>query len=269
MPPQDHALNWDAPTYDGYADERAHPFYDLLARVGASRPFVVVDLGCGTGSGLLTMANRWPDARLIGVDSSVDMLAAAAAALRGFPDVTLIHADARDWSPDTAVDILVSNALLQWIPDHAELLRTMASWLGPAGWLAMQVPGNFDAPSHVLLRQLADSQQWTAHLGGSLRGADSVLDAAGYLRILRQAGLTVEAWETTYLHVLTGPDPVLRWTSGTALRPVFAVLVDRDAQEFSGQYAELLNSAYPADETGRVLFPFRRIFAVARREESV
>ncbi|MBA3369799.1 MAG: methyltransferase domain-containing protein [Geodermatophilaceae bacterium] len=260
---------WDAGAYDLFADERTRPFYDLLARVGASRPFVVVDLGCGTGSGLLTMAHRWPDAQLIGVDSSIDMLAVAATALHGFPDVTLIHADARTWSPDTAIDVLVSNALLQWIPDHGELVAAMASWLGPDGWLALQVPGNFDAPSHVLLRRLAGSPQWIGQLGGALRGADSVLDAVGYLRILRQTGLSVDAWETTYLHELSGPEPVLRWTSGTALRPVFAVLGDQDAQEFSGQYAELLNSAYPADETGRVLFPFRRIFAVARREENV
>ncbi|MDQ3715541.1 MAG: methyltransferase domain-containing protein [Actinomycetota bacterium] len=269
MPTPDRSLRWDAPTYDRYADERARPFHDLLARVGASRPHVVVDLGCGTGSGLLTMAHRWPGAQLIGVDSSIDMLAAAEEALSGVHDVRLIHADARTWSPDTAIDVLVSNALLQWIPDHAELVAAMASWLGPDGWLGLQVPGNFDALSHVLLRRLADSPQWIGQLGGALRGADSVLDAAGYLLILWRAGLSVEAWETTYLHVLSGPDPVLRWTSGTALRPVFDVLGDRDAEEFSGQYAELLGTAYPADETDRVLFPFRRIFAVARQEESV
>lgn len=126
-----------------------------------------------------------------------------------------------------------------------------------------------EAPSHTLLRELADSPQWTDKMEGALRGANSVFDAMGYFRILTEAGLTVDAWETTYLHVLSGQDPVLRWTSGTALRPVLAVLGDADAQAFTSQYAGLLRVAYPADSAGRVILPFRRVFAVARREERV
>lgn len=268
MPTPEHALTWDARTYECYADERSRPFHDLLARVGAFEPAEVVDLGCGSGSGLLTMAHRWPGAHLVGVDASVDMLAAAATSLGESPAVTLVQAEARTWAPEVPVDVLVSNALLQWIPDHMELLSRMAGWLAPQGWLAMQVPGNFAAPSHVLLRQLATTPQWTDRLSGIPRGPDSVTDAAGYLQILMAAGLTVDAWETTYLHVLSGADPVLRWTTGTALRPVFAVLGDEDAEDFSSQYAELLRTAYPADALGRVLFPFRRVFAVGRREDS-
>lgn len=257
---------WNALTYDRYADERSRPFSDLLARVGAADPTEIVDLGCGTGAGLAAMAQRWPAAHLVGVDSSADMLAAAETELGPLAaEVTLIQALAQAWAPQAAVDVLVSNALLQWIPDHAQLLARMAEWLTPEGWLAVQVPGNFEASSHQVLRELADSAQWTNRLGGVLRGANSVFDAAGYFRILTEAGLTVDAWETTYLHVLSGPDPVLRWTSGTALRPVFAALNDAEAQEFSAEYAELLRSAYPADGAGRVLFPFRRVFAVAQR----
>lgn len=266
MSKRDSADSWDARTYERYADERSRPFHDLLARVGAFDPTEVLDLGCGTGSGLSTMAHRWPGAHLVGVDSSLDMLTAAGSELGELADVTLLQAEAQTWSPAAPVDVLVSNALLQWIPDHAELLSRMASWLTPRGWLAMQVPGNFNAPSHALLRRLADDPQWADQLGGVLGGADSVLDAAGYLQILTNAGLTVDAWETTYMHLLSGPDPVLRWTSGTALRPVFAVLSLDEAEDFSGQYADLLRSAYPADDAGRVLFPFRRVFAVARQE---
>jgi len=256
---------WDARTYERYADERSRPFSDLLARVGAINPTEIIDLGCGTGSGLADMARRWPAARLVGVDASADMLAAAEIELGPLTEVTLVRAEAQIWAPETAPDLLVSNALLQWIPEHAQLLSQMARWLSPAGWLAMQVPGNFAAPSHRLLRELADSPQWTGRLDGVLRGADSVFDADGYFRILTSAGLAVDAWETTYLHVLTGPDPVLRWTSGTALRPVLAVLSDTEGREFSDQYAELLRAAYPADDAGRVVFPFRRIFAVGHR----
>lgn len=265
MASPDNTDTWDALTYERYVDERARPFRDLLARVGATSPAQVVDLGCGTGSGLAMTATRWPSARLVGVDSSADMLVAAASELADLPDVTLIRSQAQAWVPPKAVDVLVSNALLQWIPDHVELLARMTGWLAPDGWLAVQVPGNFDAPSHTLLRELADSPQWTDRLGGLLRGGDSILEPAGYLQILDAAGLTVDAWETTYLHVLTGPDPVLRWTSGTALRPVLAVLNDVETATFSDQYAELLRAAYPADDAGRVLFPFRRVFAVGHR----
>lgn len=268
MPNPDTPDTWDAETYGRYADERARPFHDLLARVGTSDPREVVDLGCGAGTGLLTMVRRWPGARFVGVDGSVDMLATAEAALGGAADMTLIQADAVSWSPQKPADVLVSNALLQWIPDHAELLSKMTSWLAPQGWMAIQVPGNFEAPSHTLLRQLADSPQWTDRLRGVLRGSDTVHDAAGYFEILAATGLAVDAWETTYLHVLTGPDPVLHWTRGTALLPVLAVLSAADAREFCGQYADLLRIAYPADDAGRVLFRFRRIFAVGRREES-
>lgn len=265
MPNPTRTDTWDAQTYVHFADERTRPFHELLARVGATDPVGVVDLGCGNGSGLAVMARRWPAARLVGVDSSADMLAAAGSELGDFVGVSLIQAEAQTWTPETAVDVLVSNALLQWLPDHDQVLSKMAGWLAPGGWLAIQVPGNFDAPSHTLLRELATNPQWTDKLSTVLRGADAVSDASGYYRILTDAGLTVDAWETTYLHVLTGPDPVSRWTSGTALRPVLAVLSETDARQFSGQYAELMRGAYPADEGGRVLFPFRRVFAVGHR----
>lgn len=265
MPGLDNADTWDAQTYVRFGDERGRAFSDLLARVGATEPTQIVDLGCGNGSGIAQMARRWPTAHLVGVDSSADMLAAAATELGPDPAAILIRADAASWAPSTALDVVVSNALLQWIPGHDDLLSRMAGWLGPAGWLAMQVPGNFEAPSHTLLRELAGFPQWTEKLGGVLRGADSVLDAAGYFQILTGAGLIVDTWETTYLHVLTGPDPVLRWTTGTALRPVLAALDTADAETFTGQYATALRAAYPADESGRVLFPFRRVFAVGQR----
>ena len=265
MPGAEGADTWDARTYDRYGDERSRPFVDLLAQVGAADPSEVVDLGCGSGAGLAHMARRWPSAHLVGVDSSDDMLTAAETELGLLGSVSLVSANAETWAPESECDVVVSNALLQWIPDHGELLTRMAGWLAPGGWLAIQVPGNFDAPSHELLRELAESPQWTDLLGGLLHGADSVFGAAGYFRILAAAGLTVDAWETTYLHVLTGPDPVLRWTSGTALRPVLAALSNAEGSDFSAQYAELLREAYPADRAGRVLFPFRRIFAVGHR----
>jgi len=250
---------WDAVTYARFSDHRFRPFVDLVARIGAASPAVVVDLGCGNGSTTATLRDRWPQARLIGVDSSAAMLAGAAE--RG---IEAVRADAARWQPDEPVDVLVSNAMFQWLPGHPGLLPRMVYWLAQGGWFALQVPGNFDAPSHRLMRRLAESPRWVDRLRGVLRHTDAVLDGAGYRQVLAAAGLRVDAWETTYLHELQGPDAVLDWVRGTGLRPVLTALGD-DAAEFETEYAALLREAYPAEADGTVLFPFRWIFAVGHR----
>ena len=265
----DSAAGWDPTTYLRFADERARPFGDLLARIGAVAPGVVVDLGCGDGSATATLAQRWPDARVAGVDSSPAMLAAAAAlAVPGRLEFTA--GDVRDWQPAEPVDVLVSNAVLHWVPGHPELLTRWAGQLAPGGWLAVQVPGNQAAPTHALLSDLVTSPRWADRLAP---GADTVLDPAavldpvGYLDVLTAAGLSADAWETTYLHVLTGADPVLRWVSGTVLRPVLARLSPGDADEFTAEYADALRATYPVRADGTTVLPFRRVFAVGHRPD--
>ena len=162
------------------------------------------------------------------------------------------------------VDVLVSNALLQWVPGHAELLRRWAAELNPGGWLAFQVPDNFAAPSHALMRELAESAEWSAKLAGVLRHADAVSSARDYLLLLCAAGLRATAWQTSYLHLLPGDDPVLEWVRGTGLRPVLQALSDADAAAFERQYAERLRAAYPRTEYGTV-FPFLRTFVVGHK----
>ena len=250
---------WDAATYARFSDHRSRPFVDLASRIGAASPAVVVDLGCGNGSTTATLRDRWPHARLIGVDSSPAMLAGAVE--RG---IEAVQADAARWQPDEPVDVVLSNAMFQWMPGHPELLPRMVSWLAPGGWFALQVPGNFEAPSHRLMRELTEAPRWADRLRGVLRHSDAVLDAAGYRRVLAGSGLDVDAWETTYLHELHGPDAVLEWVRGTGLRPVLAALGE-DAAEFETEYSALLRQAYPAEADGTVLFPFRRIFAVGHR----
>jgi len=164
------------------------------------------------------------------------------------------------------MDVIISNAALQWVPEHRELLVRWAGGLNPGGWLAFQVPGNFGAPSHVLLRELAGSPRWRERLGGVLR-SDPVSEPAEYVALLAEAGCRVNAWETTYAQILPGDDPVLEWVKGTALRPVLTALGtdSAEAAEFLDDYRALLREAYPAAPYGTV-FPFRRIFVVARRE---
>jgi trans-aconitate 2-methyltransferase len=161
--------------------------------------------------------------------------------------------------------VLVSNAVLHWLPGHERLLRGWADLLAPGGWLGIQVPGNFRAPTHALLAELCRSPRWAARLADVAPRADAVLEPADYLQVLESAGLAGDVWETTYLHVLGGPDPVLGWVSGTVLRPVLARLDEADAAELTGAYAEALRATYPRRTDGTTVLPFRRIFAVGSR----
>jgi len=254
---------WDPATYLRFDDERSRPFADLLARVGARRPRAVVDLGCGPGTLTATLADRWPRASVRGIDSSPEMIARAAAL--GAP-VEFAVADLRDWRPGPDVDVVVSNAALQWVPGHVDLLPGWVAALPPGAWLAFQVPGNADAPSHRAMRAVAAGPAWRGLLDGAAAGPREVPDAAGYARLLAAAGCAVDAWETTYLHLLRadgGDHPVLRWMEGTALRPVRAALADDgDWAAFRAALAERLAAAYPV-VGGLVYFPFRRVFVVA------
>ncbi|GAA2699738.1 trans-aconitate 2-methyltransferase [Micromonospora olivasterospora] len=254
---------WDPATYLRYGDERSRPFHDLVARIAVERPRAVVDLGCGPGTLTAALAARWPTSRTAGLDSSPEMVERAAAL--GAP-VEFAVGDVRDWRPAPDVDVLVSNAVLQWVPGHRELLARWAAELPAGAWLAVQVPGNFDAPSHRALREVARSGPWAAELTPLLREAP-VDDAAGYAALLAGAGCAVDAWETTYVHLLPAradaDHPVLAWMEGTALRPVRAALDGARWADFRARLGVRLAAAYPV-RGGQVYFPFRRVFVVAR-----
>jgi trans-aconitate 2-methyltransferase len=260
-------MTWDPATYLRFAGERARPFAELLSRVGAEAPRVVADLGCGDGSVTATLAQRWPGARVTGVDSSPSMLAAAAAhAVPG--RLEFVEGDLRDWRPTGPVDVLVSNAALHWVPEHGGLVARWAGELAPDGWLALQVPGNQGAPTHALLAALVADPRWSGRLApgdDTVLDPVAVLDPAGYLDVLSSAGLAADVWETSYLHVLTGEDPVLRWVSGTVLRPVLARLSEAEAEQLTAEYAAALRAAYPVRADGTTVLPFRRLFAVGHR----
>ncbi|TNB72613.1 trans-aconitate 2-methyltransferase [Arthrobacter sp. BB-1] len=259
-------MKWDPAKYVQFGDYRDRPFFDLTGRIHADRPVQVVDLGCGPGNLTATLADRWPDAEVVGLDSSEEMLARAAGRAEGNPALRFELADISEWKPSGETDVVVSNAALQWVPGHQDLMRTWLDALRPGAWFALQVPGNFNAPSHALLRELAGSQRWEPKLGGVLRGGESVGEPAEYLRLMLDAGFSADAWETTYLQVLPGEDAVLEWVRGTAMRPVLAALSPGEGAEFEAEYAALLRDAYPQSGHGTV-YPFRRIFAVGCRNQ--
>lgn len=269
---------WDPAQYLRHADHRARPFTDLLARVPdlPTRPPAVppriADLGCGPGNVTTLLAARWPTARITGYDNSPEMLDKAhvdhEGPTPGGGRLDFGHADVRTWTPDVPHDLIVSNATLQWVPGHAERFRDWVAGLKPGGTLAFQVPGNFDAPSHRLMRELAGSPRWRDRLADTLRHADAVHAPETYLERLTSLGCAADVWETTYLHLLQGEDPVLDWVKGTGLRPVLTALGDDpEAREaFVAEYRAALREAYPAGPHGTP-FPFRRVFAVARKED--
>ncbi|GAA2619585.1 methyltransferase domain-containing protein [Streptomyces axinellae] len=282
---------WDPRQYLRHAGHRLRPLLDLLAHVpddlprpgpqaapstGAAAGPRIADLGCGPGGPSAPLAARWPDAHITGYDNSAAMLTEARTHTReGGPGnkgrLDFAHADLANWQPAArdGFGLLFSNAALQWVPGHTAAFPGWIDALPSGGVLAFQVPGNFTSPSHALLAELCDSPRWRDRVRPPHR-TGAILDPAGYAEALRPLGphgCDVDAWETTYLHLLTGPDPVLDWTKGTTLRPVLARLEDapeaRDA--FLAEYAELLRDAYPPGDDGMTAFPFRRVFVVATK----
>jgi trans-aconitate 2-methyltransferase len=260
-------VKWDPGQYGRFGDERGRPFHELLARVEATShwatdPSYVVDLGCGPGELTRLLAERWPRAHVVGVDSSPDMIAAAAGrAIDG--RLEFVEADLATWRPDRPVDLIVANAALHWVPGHVDLIAPLAAALAPGGVLAFQVPDNFHEPSHTLLRDLRRSPRWRDHLGADADRGAGVERPQRYLEALVATGLAADVWQTEYLHVLPGDDAVLEWVKGTALRPVLSALTGPDRDEFLAAYGAALRAAYPRQPFGTV-FPFRRTFAIGR-----
>lgn len=259
-------MRWDPSQYAAFSDHRSRPFFDLVGRIGHAAPRRVVDLGCGPGELTAVLARRWPNAEVVGLDSSPEMIDRARALKDAPPNLFFSLADVRDWAVEPGIDVVVSNAVLQWVPGHQELLARWARDLGEHAWIAFQVPGNFSAPSHSLMRRLAESVRWREQLGSVLRHDDAVGSPEEYHRLLNDAGLEADVWETTYQHRLSGADPVLQWVRGTGLRPVLAALAEDEAAEFERAYADLLTEAYPPQPDGGTLFAFRRVFAVGAKQ---
>ncbi|MFD9333508.1 trans-aconitate 2-methyltransferase [Streptomyces sp. NPDC060028] len=267
------APTWDPQQYLRHAGHRTRPFLDLLARIPElpARPARIADLGCGPGNVTTLLADRWPEARITGFDLSPEMLHRAkaeyAGPTSGGGSLDFRPGDLADWLPEEPYDLIVSNAALQWVPNHPGSFAAWINGLRPGGTFAFQIPGNYTAPSHRLLADLCDTPHWRARLAGHGARYVHFLESAEYLERLTELGCAVEAWETTYYQLLDGPDPVLDWVKGTALRPVLTALGDdrESVDAFLAEYRDLLRGAYPPGPRGTV-FPFRRIFAVARKE---
>ena len=260
---------WDPNQYLKFTDHRLRPALDLLAQIPLADPRSVYDLGCGPGNITRLLAERWPNARVVGVDSSADMLMKARmeaprAERVEAASVVFEQADIAHWSPPAPADLLFTNATLHWLDDHAALLPRLAAQLAPGGVLAIQMPDNRTSPSHLLMDEASATGPWHTKLARSRPVYGSMQSPDAYYRMLAPVAAQVDIWETTYLHVLEGDNPVVEWTKGTALRPYLDALEEAERAAFLAAYAARIAAAYPRQPDGRTLLPFRRIFIVAR-----
>lgn len=258
-------MTWDPTQYLRYGDERSRPFFELVARILTDDSEVrsVVDLGCGPGNLTATLATRWPGADVLGVDNDAAMLAAAASTAG--ERVRYESGDIATWTPVEPVDVLVSNATFQWVLPHLDLLPTLLTNVRPGGWFAFQVPGNLDDPHHQAIREVRARTKWAKKLDALPLRTHVSYPASTYLDVLAPLCSHVDAWETSYVHILQGDNPILDWVKGTGLRPVLTALDSDDMRaEFCVELAPILRQAYP-QRTWGTPFPFKRVFVVARR----
>jgi trans-aconitate 2-methyltransferase len=258
-------MTWSPGQYLAFEDERTRPVRDLLAALPALDAHTALDIGCGPGNSTEVLAARFPHARISGIDSSAEMIAAARKRL---PALRFEVADVAEWAAsvsDEALDVILGNAVLQWVPDHATLLPALAAKLAPHGCLALQVPDNLAEPAQTLMREVASSGPWRDTLAQAWDARTGIESAQWYHQALRPHARRVEVWRTTYYHPLAGASAIVEWFKGTGLRPFLDPLSPIEKTEFLARYTARIERAYPAAADGTVLLPFPRLFMMAVR----
>jgi trans-aconitate 2-methyltransferase len=251
--------SWDDEQYLKFADERTRPARELLGRVPVANARRVVDLGCGPGNSTALLLERWPDARLTGVDDSATMLERAR---RDLPGIEWVEADAGSFVSSEPVDVLFANALLQWLPAHDVLVPRLFDQVRPGGALAFQVPRNFSEPSHRLMRETPGP--WSSRTAG-LRSRSPVGSPTFYYDLLAPKARSIDVWQTTYEHVMTDATAIVDWVKGTGLRPYLEALTAEERPAFVDAYTRGIDAAYPPRKDGKRLLSFPRLFVVAVR----
>jgi len=254
--------DWSAEQYLKFEDERTRPARDLLAQIPLTDPRKVVDLGCGPGNSTELLVKRWPRAAVIGVDTSADMLRQARERLPGH---TFIEANIAHWAPPAGTDVLFANAIFQWVPGHLKQLQRLLGALPPGGVLAVQMPDNFDEPSHVLMREVAQLEPWRKALGESARLRDDIPKPGGYYDALGPLCTRLEIWHTIYNHVLDDANAIVEWVKGTGLRPFLDPLEAPERKQYLAEYTARIAASYLPQADGKVLLRFPRLFIVAVR----
>jgi trans-aconitate 2-methyltransferase len=252
---------WSPGQYLKFEDERTRPAAELLARVPIERPRRVLDVGCGPGNSTELLAARYPQAEVVGIDSSPEMIAAARKRL---PSADFRVADAADYAPSAPFDVIFGNAVFQWVPDHLAVVARLLSTCPRDGVLALQVPDNLNEPTHMLMAAVARSGPWREKFATAVPRDPVPAPAAWYDR-LRPLAAAVDVWHTTYYHVLPGPEAIVEWVKGTGLRPWLDRLDEGERGAYLAAYTERIAESYPPLVDGRVMLRFPRLFVVAVR----
>jgi len=255
-------MAWNPEIYLRFEGHRFRPVLDLSSRVSLAAPRRIVDLGCGTGSAARLMRARWPGAEITGVDASPEMLEKARSATEAAERIDYVRSDIAGWAPPAPVDLVFTNAALQWLPDHYALLPRLLSLVAPGGVLAVQMPRQHHAPAIALLGEIVREGAWRARLEPHLRIAP-VHEPRVYYALLAPLARSLDMWETEYIQALEGENPVAEWTGGTWLPPLLAALEEPERADFAQRYRARVAAAYPPEPDGRTLYPFRRLFIVA------
>jgi trans-aconitate 2-methyltransferase len=255
--------DWNPDLYRRFEDERTRPAAELLARVGLQAPRTVFDLGCGPGNSTELLFARYPQAEVVGTDNSPAMIEAARKRL---PALRFELSDIAQWQPGQRPDLVYSNATLQWLPDHEQLVPHLFDNLAPGGVLAVQMPDNLDEPSHRLMRETAAEPRFAAHIGDAAKVRARILPAGGYYDLLAPQADEVDVWRTTYHHRMGSPGDIVQWLRSTGLKPFVEVLPEALQPEFLAAYEERIAAAYPARSDGSRLLAFPRLFIVARKK---
>jgi trans-aconitate 2-methyltransferase len=252
--------DWSAAQYVKFEDERTRPSRDLLARVPLASVARAVDLGCGPGNSTELLAERYPGAHITGIDTSTDMLAAARKRL---PLATFVSGDVATWTPAAPVNLIFANAVLQWVPNHLEVVVRLMAHLAPGGVFALQVPDNQAEPSHATMRATAAGGPWAAKFSAPVAREVIPPIEAYYDRLI--AFGPVDVWRTIYHHPMADAAAIVEWVKGTGLRPFLDRLDERERASFVASYQAKLVEAYPPRSDGKMLFRFPRLFVVATR----
>ena len=258
-------MTWSPTQYLAFEDDRTRPVRDLVAAIPPPNPGprTMVDIGCGPANSTEILATRFPEATITGIDSSPEMIDAARKRL---PTATFTQADITTWPGPGPYDAILSNAALQWVPDHTTLFPRLVTLLAPGGTLAIQMPDNLEEPAHIAMRDVAANGPWATKLAAAAGHRIPMETPGGYYRLLHPQCRRIDIWRTTYFHVLPGgPDAVVEWFKGSGLRPFLAPLDPEERTDFLARYREQIAAAYPTLPDGSVLLSFPRLFVVATR----
>jgi len=257
--------DWNPQLYSRFEDQRTRPARELLQRVPPIAVRHAVDLGCGPGNSTELLVQRYPDADVLGIDTSEAMLRSA----RQRVDAARFEPhDVASWKPQAAPQLIFANAVLQWLGDHARLMPRLFGLLAPGGVLALQMPDNLDEPSHRLMHEVAALPPFSAAARDAGAQRDKPLSVPAYYDLLAATAEEVDIWHTVYRHPMADADAIVQWLRATGLRPFVDALPQAKQADFLAEYTTRIDRAYPARADGRRLLAFPRLFIVARRKPS-